>query len=160
MNSGSHFPATVSHPKPPKAALLASADDVEARFYEALQQGDIAAMMSVWADDDDIVCVHPSGVRVVGAAAIRASFEALFAGGGVPVEPDQVHRLQSLAAAVHHRTERVLVARGQGVEQAWVLSTNVYLNTAQGWRLVVHHASPGQPPAPEAPASDWPATLH
>jgi uncharacterized protein len=40
--------------------------------------------MAVWADDDEIVCVHPGGPRVVGAAAIRASFEAIFANGGIP----------------------------------------------------------------------------
>jgi len=26
-----------------------------------------------------------------------------------------------------------------------VVATNVYLKTAQGWRLVSHHASPGSP---------------
>ena len=83
----------MSRLKPPKAALLASADDVEAQFYEALQQGDLARLMAVWGDDDEIVCVHPGGVRVVGGAAIRARFEAIFANGAVPVVPDQVRRL-------------------------------------------------------------------
>ena len=27
--------------------------------------------------------------------------------------------------------------------QAWVVATNVYVKTSLGWRLVVHHASPG-----------------
>ena len=26
---------------------------------------------------------------------------------------------------------------------SWVIATNVYLKTAFGWRLVLHHASPG-----------------
>lgn len=149
----------MSRLNPPKAALLASADDVEARFYEALQQGDIAAMMAVWADDDEIVCVHPGGPRVVGPAAIRASFDALFANGGVPVSPEQVRRLQSLGVAVHHLVERVRMPPGQAAAQAFVLATNVYVNTAQGWRMVAHHASPGAPDAPEA-APEWPSTLH
>lgn len=149
----------MSRLNPPKAALLASADDVEARFYEALQQGDIAAMMAVWADDDEIVCVHPGGPRVVGPAAIRASFDALFANGGVPVSPEQVRRLQSLGVAVHHLVERVRMPPGQAAAQAFVLATNVYVNTAQGWRMVAHHASPGAAEAPEA-APEWPSTLH
>ncbi len=53
-------------------------DDIEQQFYEALQHGDLERLMAVWADDDDIVCVHPGGPRLVGAAAIRASFEAMF----------------------------------------------------------------------------------
>ena len=48
------------------AALLASPDDVEAQFYEALQQADLDKLMAVWADDDEIVCVHPGGPRVIG----------------------------------------------------------------------------------------------
>ena len=149
----------MSRLKAPKAALLASADDVEARFYEALQRGDIAAMMAVWADDDEIVCVHPGGGRVVGPAAIRASFEAIFANGGVPAAPEQVHRLQSLGVAVHHLVERVQLPPGQGAAEGWVLATNVYVSTAQGWRLVAHHASPGADEAPATP-SEWPSTLH
>ena len=58
--------------QPPAAALHASPDDVEAQFYEAMQRGDLALMMAVWADDDEIVCVHPgSGGRVVGPQAVR-----------------------------------------------------------------------------------------
>ena len=30
-------------------------------------------------------------------------------------------------------------------QSAWVVATNVYVKTAQGWRLVLHHASPGTP---------------
>jgi hypothetical protein len=26
-----------------------------------------------------------------------------------------------------------------------VIATNVYMKTVQGWRLVLHHASPGSP---------------
>jgi hypothetical protein len=29
------------------------------------------------------------------------------------------------------------------------MATNVYLQTAQGWRLVAHHASPGSLQAPD-----------
>ena len=46
--------------------LVASPDDIEAQFYEALQQADIAKLMGVWSDDDEIVCVLPGGSRMVG----------------------------------------------------------------------------------------------
>ena len=72
---------------PPPAVLLSTPDDVEAQFYEALLHGDIERLMAVWADDEEIVCIHPGGARVIGAAAIRASFEAVFAGGGLRLRP-------------------------------------------------------------------------
>jgi ketosteroid isomerase-like protein len=161
----------MSRLKPPQATLLASADDVEAQFYEAMQQGDLARLMAVWADDDDIVCVHPGGTRMVGAAAIRAGFEAIFSGGGVPAVPEQVRRLQHMGLAVHHLVERIHLAVAEspgGADrtatrrteaQAWVMATNVYINTAQGWRLVAHHASPGAA-EPPVTAVEWPSTLH
>jgi uncharacterized protein (TIGR02246 family) len=134
--------------RPPATAIGATPDELEARFYEALQRGDLEALMSVWADDDEVVCVHPGGGRVVGPAAIRASFEAIFANGPVPVAPEQVHRLEALSGAVHHLVERIEVATDEGPRVAWVMATNVYLQTARGWRMVAHHASPGslQPP--------------
>ena len=65
----------------PKAKLRAAtvggtADAIENQFYEALQTGDIEKLMGCWADEDDIVCVHPGGGRLVGAASIRASSAA------------------------------------------------------------------------------------
>jgi uncharacterized protein (TIGR02246 family) len=145
--------------KPPAAALHASPDDVEAQFYEALQRGDIAQLMAVWADDDEVVCVHPGGGRLVGPAAIRESFEAIFASGAIPVQPEQIRRLQALGCAVHHLAERITVGAPEGEQQAWVLATNVYVKTAQGWRMAAHHASPASPhDLPEV--GDAPSTLH
>ena len=141
------------------AALLASPDDVEAQFYEALQQADLDKLMAVWSDDDEIACVHPGGPRVSGAAEIRASFEAIFANGAIPLQPQRVRRLQTLGCAVHHVVEQVRIADAQGSRSAWVLSTNVYVKTAQGWRMVAHHASPAGELA-EPAAGEVSATLH
>lgn len=142
----------------PPAVMAGSPDEIEARLYDALRRGDLEALMALWADDEEIVCVHPGGPRVVGAAAIRASFEALFAHGGIAVQPEQRHRMHQSDSAFHHLVERVQL-RGDG-GTAWVLASNYYVKTALGWRLAAHHASPGspQPPAPERAEST--TTLH
>jgi len=127
------------------APLLESPDDIEQQFYEALQRGDIDRLMAVWSDDEEISCVHPGGPRVVGAAAIRAAFEAVFANGAVNARPEKVRRLQTLTSAVHSVLEHVEIMTAEGPRSAWVVATNVYLKGAQGWRLVAHHASPGSP---------------
>ena len=127
------------------SAPLASPDDTEQQFYEALQRGDIERLMAVWSDDEEITCVHPGGPRVVGAAAIRSAFEAIFANGAVNARPEKVRRLQTLSCSVHSVLEQVHLMTPQGPQTAWVVATNVYLKTAQGWRLVSHHASPGSP---------------
>ena len=132
----------MSRAKPPLASL-AGPEEIEQQFYEALQHGDIDKLMAVWSDDDDIACVHPGGPRVIGAVAIRASFEAMFANGAVNAHPEKLRRIRSHASAVHSVLERVQVMTKEGPQSAWVIATNVYMQTAQGWRMVVHHASPG-----------------
>jgi uncharacterized protein (TIGR02246 family) len=146
-------------PRPQAAHLLASPDDVETQFYEALREADIQKLMAVWSDDDDIVCVHPGGPRTVGARAIRRSFEAIFERGGIPVQPEQVRRTRSLDAAVHNVVETVAIHSAEGTQRAYVVATNVYLKTALGWRMVAHHASPGSATEPQEPV-DAPTTLH
>jgi ketosteroid isomerase-like protein len=147
------------------AALMASVDDVEAQFYEALAGADIERLMGVWSDDDEIVCVHPGGPRVIGHAAVRAAFESIFENGAVPVRPQQVRRVDAPGCSIHHVLERVDVRTAEGAQTAWVVATNVYLKTAQGWRLVLHHASPGsaheaQEIASQASSPPSPTTLH
>ncbi|HZE90989.1 MAG TPA: nuclear transport factor 2 family protein [Rhizobacter sp.] len=132
-------------PKPLDAALMASPDDTEQQFYEALQRGDIDKLMAVWSDDDDIICVHPGGPRVMGPAAIRATFEAMFSNGAIDARPEKVRRVVTQGSAVHSVLERIRVSTAHGEQVAWVISTNVYVKTTQGWRIVTHHASPGSP---------------
>jgi ketosteroid isomerase-like protein len=81
----------------------------------------------------------------VGATAIRASFEALFARGPIAVQPAEVRKLITDQLALHQVHERVIVpGKDEAPQVAWVLATNAYLKTPDGWRLVLHHASPGQ----------------
>ena len=132
-------------PRAPKAppAPPSTPDEIEQQFYEALQRADIDQLMAVWADDDDIVCVHPGGPRVVGPAAIRSTFEQIFGNGVIEAHPEKVRRLQTLSCAVHSVLQRVRVLTDEGPQSAWVVATNVYVKTGQGWRLAAHHASPG-----------------
>lgn len=146
--------------KVPPVATMTSPEDTEAQFYEALQHADIERLMAVWAEDDEIACVHPGGPRVLGAAAIRASFEAIFANGAIPVVPGQVHRMHTVGAAVHHLAERITVQAPEGNQTAWVLATNVYIKTALGWRMVVHHASPGSVGDSPPVVGETPSVLH
>jgi ketosteroid isomerase-like protein len=130
-------------PRSRAATLGGSPDETEATFYEALQRGDIELLMSCWSDEDDIVCVHPGGPRLLGAGAIRAAFETMFSQGTVRARPVQVHRVGAPTSAMHSVVEHVDVLLPDGVHQAVVLATNVYHRTLQGWRLVAHHASAG-----------------
>ena len=141
------------------AHLMASPDDAEAQFYEAMREGNLDKLMAVWADDDEVVCVHPGGPRIVGPRAIRVAFEAIFAQGRINAVPERARRVHTLDSAVHSVVERIELHTAEGTRVAHVLATNVYVKTPLGWRLVVHHASPGT--STETPEiSEAPAVLH
>lgn len=147
------------HPKARSAALMTSPEDAEAQFYEAVRDGDLERLMAVWADDDDVVCVHPGGTRVVGPQAVRAAFEALFSNGTIAVHPEHVKRVHAMGCAVHSVLERIDVVTSDGPRTGWIVATNVYVKTGEGWRMVAHHASPGAPD--ELPEIiDTPSILH
>jgi ketosteroid isomerase-like protein len=145
-------------PKVPPASN-GNADDIEAAFYEALQSGDIDKLMACWADEDDIVCVHPGGPRLLGQGAIRAAFDAMFAHGTIRAFAEKVRKVETMSASVHSVLERIEVLTEEGPRHAWVIATNVYHKTAQGWRLVAHHTSPGTPREMQE-VSDSPQVLH
>ncbi|MDB5744450.1 MAG: hypothetical protein JWR68_2765 [Polaromonas sp.] len=127
----------------PHLASTGNPDETEAAFYDALQNGDLEKLMGCWSDEDEIVCVHPGGARLVGPAAIRAAFDTMFANGTIRAKPLKVRKLQSLTASVHSVLEGIEVLTEEGLRQAYIVATNVYYLTAQGWRMVAHHASPG-----------------
>lgn len=126
--------------------LNGSATEVEVAFYDALHRADLDALMALWADDEEIVCIHPGGARLIGHAAIRASWQAILAQGGLHIVPVQLHETHNLMSSVHAVIEGVTEAAGG---TAHLLATNVYIKTPRGWRITLHHVSvaPGGLPA-------------
>ena len=149
-----------------------TAQDAENAFYEALERCDLDGMMAVWSEDEDIVCIHPGGPRLNGHDQVRESWARIFAGG----PRARVHITQQVAIsgpmlAVHSVHENFAIegeARAQRLGDAVplpIVATNIYLRTAAGWRMIVHHASPAPAPAavpaePATPRGRGPKVLH
>lgn len=134
--------------------------DAESAFYDALERADVDAMMAVWAEDEEIVCVHPTGPRLAGHEQVRESWQRIFSGGGgVRIHVTQLVATQAMMVAIHSVQENAPAPGGQRPAAA-VVATNVYLRTAAGWRMILHHAShaPGQPEGPRPDSG--PKILH
>jgi ketosteroid isomerase-like protein len=122
--------------------IFTTPQDAATAFYRAFEAKDIDAMMAAWAEDEEIVCVHPGGPRLVGFDAVRVGWEQIFAG-----ETKLLFRLEELVVL-----ETVGMALQSAIEQVTVgdnpaprgtaIATNVFLRTPSGWRIVLHHASP------------------
>lgn len=141
--------------KPRTPPIYTSPQDAALAFYQAFEARDLESMMATWADDEDIVCVHPGGPRSVGYDAVRASWEQLFRGDTrLAFRLDEIVVVETVGLAMQSSIEHVHTADGRRRGSAIV--TNVFLRTPAGWRIVCHHASP----APEVSAAENKGALH
>lgn len=139
--------------------IFTTAADAETAFYDALARADLEAMMNVWAEDEEVLCVHPEGPRLHGLAAIRASWQALFANGAA-LQVNISHRVTwaNMMLAVHEVLEHVSVSGDDHLHPP-MAATNVFSRGASGWKMVLHHASP-TPDVPRSGDGDTPRTVH
>jgi ketosteroid isomerase-like protein len=127
--------------------------EAEAAFYNAFSKRDLDAMMTVWAESDDIVCVHPVDTPLVGLEAVREGWAAVLRNDREMLfAVQEKHRSENDTLAVHVVLEHIRI---RGRVQPPVATTNVYRRTDGGWRMILHHASPA--PEPDQATS---ATLH
>jgi ketosteroid isomerase-like protein len=147
--------------------IFPTAQDAENAFYEALERCDLDGMMAVWAEDEDIVCVHPGGPRLTGQDQVRESWAQIFSSGPrARVHITNQVAISGMMLAVHsvHENFTLEGAARRDVTPLPIVATNVYLRTAAGWRMIVHHGSPApaqtQQQQPPQPRDTGPKTLH
>lgn len=139
-----------------KKTVYATPQDAETAFYDAFARGDLDTMMTVWADDDDIYCVHPHGTRIAGVGEVRESWRQIFRSRpAVAFQLRDQHYVHGMMLAIHSVYEQVQAEGARGA----TVATNIYLRTEHGWRMVVHHAS-AVPASAAPPSRQTPKTLH
>ena len=148
-------------PAPSRPTLFASPEDAENAFYEALERGDTDAVMNVWSEDEEAVCIHPTGVQLLGVGLIRDSWRSIFNNSKLRVESQRLAQWQGMLLAIHHLVETVYIGE-DNKPHGPLFVTHVYSRGAHGWRLVNRHASAAnEAHAPENHADDGkPRVLH
>ena len=141
-----------------KPTNFAAPEDVELAFYEAVQKGDADLLILVWAEDEETLCVHPTGVRLLGLVPIRESWRSIFANAKIRVQAESIAHWQGSVLAIHHLTE-VLFVGDDPSPHGPLHVTQVYARGAHGWRLVSRHASAADD-GHQAMAEAVPRTLH
>ena len=127
----------------------------ETAFYAAFEARSLDAMMAVWADDDSIACIHPLSAPLDGRAAVAAGWQSMFeAAGQFRIQVEAAHELREAGQVVRIVREYLIIGH-ETEPRPPILATNVYRKEMDGWRMVLHHASPlqagGTPPARTAP---------
>lgn len=135
---------TIKHDTPQQAEIA---------FYQAFEHGDAAAMTALWENSDDIVCVHPMGSALRGTRAVAEAWREIFSNDvRMRFAIEEIHTTRTDSIAIHIVKEHIAVPGGKPV--APMMATNIYRESADGWRMILHHASPspGIPMGQSAPA--------
>lgn len=123
------------------STIYTSSEDAEEAFYDAMSRGDLETLMSIWADDDEIVCIHPTGQCLTGHRAIRESWRSIFSNNTrFSVRIKHQVRWKGAIFAVHSVVE-LLYLGDEPTPHGPMLSTNVFQRGATGWRMLSHHTS-------------------
>lgn len=137
---------------------FAGPEEVEHTFYKLIAEGDADKLMLVWSEEEETVCVHPTGVRLTGLVPIRESWRSIFANAQLRIESEPVAHWQSSVLAIHHVTE-ILFVGDDPSPHGPLHVTHVYSRGANGWRLAARHASAADD-GHQAMADAMPHTLH
>ena len=122
--------------------MFATPDEAEAAFYTAFADTNVEAMMKVWLASESVICVHPVGPKVTGHEAVRAAWAEMFREGtSLRFRLAEISRTQDALLAVHVLNEYISVP-GENTERHPMVATNIYQLTQDGWRMILHHASP------------------
>ena len=144
---------------PTTRAFFASPQEAEAAFYDALERADLDAMIGVWAEDDEVVCIHPGGPRLSGLPAVREAWGRVFKGvKRLSVRRVALVQTQALMMAVHSVIQYISSPEEQR-SMPPIVATNVYRRSADGWRMLMHHSSP-MPTPPQEPQGNESRILH
>jgi hypothetical protein len=113
-----------------------------AAFYAAFAAGDFEEIARLWADDDDISCIHPGWPAIVGREAVVGSWRDILENPNRP----QIACAEPYAI-IDGDSGRVLCI--EFVNAAPLAASNHFRRVNGAWRLVHHQSSPvAQMPTP------------
>ncbi len=112
-------------------------------FYKALGTRDLDLMSTVWVRDRRAGCVHPGWIILRSWEAIHQSWENIF-------DPEDQVDISISDVSVDIRgnmawltcIQQMVYIKRDPVTYNLSLSTNIFEKTANGWMMVIHHASP------------------
>lgn len=132
-----------------KRTILAA----NAAFYAAISSADAAGMALVWAEDDDISCIHPGWPVIVGRVAVIGSWRDILES---PARPQiTCHDPHPIVTGDSGRVVCIEI-----VGTAALAASNHFRLIDGQWRLVHHQASPISRMLTEDPDSSTPSQIH
>jgi ketosteroid isomerase-like protein len=123
--------------------VLAAVEQANASFYKALETLDLEAMDALWLHEPFVRCVHPGREVLAGWESVRQSWQQIFENTRwMRVTATGVDVVVFGDVGIVSCAEDITATRDEEVGLGVAQATNVFIRTPEGWRMVVHHASP------------------
>ena len=126
-------------------------------FYRAFETLKLEEMEKVWAKNTDIQCGHPGWRVLRGWGPVMESWKRIFEN-----TPSMQFNLSDVKVDVRGEIAWVTLyenlnssIQGQDYSAA-ILTTNIFIKTPEGWRMILHHGSSVSQP----PDEDDSSTVH
>lgn len=112
-------------------------------FYQSLEAFDLGAMKALWFRGQGVRCIHPGWEAIHGYDAVIESWDQVFKSTGwMRVTPTDVATWRLGELGLVYCAENITAKHEGEVGVAVTMATNVFRQTEEGWRMIVHHASP------------------
>tara|TARA_B110000014_G_scaffold244328_1_gene215407 strand:- start:1034 stop:1441 length:408 start_codon:yes stop_codon:yes gene_type:complete len=127
-----------------------SAITANEKFYKAFNARDLSAMKEIWSSHQNVTCVHPGWSPLNGFEPIIDSWQGIFKNSGnMDIQISDINMLTSNDLAWVSCVEKLYTIASHGVLASKVFSTNLFKLNQDGWKMIMHHASP-MPAMPES----------
>ena len=127
-----------------------SAITANEKFYKAFNARDLSAMKEIWSSHQNVTCVHPGWSPLNGFEPIIDSWQGIFKNSGnMDIQISDINMLVSNDLAWVSCVEKLYTIASHGVLASKVFSTNLFKLNQDGWKMIMHHASP-MPAMPES----------
>lgn len=120
--------------------------EAELAFYRAFEMADLSTMTAVWSRSDYVECIHPMGQRIKGPGDVIQSWKQIFYNPPkFQINIVEQNFIEQENLAIHVVIETILVEDQN--QSSKIFATNIYERSEDGWRMILHHASPAPRPA-------------
>jgi hypothetical protein len=116
---------------------------LNAAFYRALGEGDVAAMDSLWATAGPVICGHPGAPPLHGRDAVMGSWRQMLR---------SPPRISATGAQVAMVRGLAFITCTEVIGETRLAATNILIWEGGAWRMAFHQAGQLAEDVPEASA--------
>ncbi len=101
-------------------------------------------MSTIWAAREPVTCLHPGWPPIEGRENVLQSWHAILTG---PASPE----IECLHARAGIHGDTGLVICYERIRQEYLLATNIFIRSGDGWLMIHHQSGPAPEPAENLP---------